>query len=102
VRLSAPGAATLDIVIPRTSLTSVKGTIPTQRGMVGVAWQHGASGRLDVAVDLPVNVKARVSLPLGAQASHSATGEGAPMLDHVDAERAFYDVGSGHSELVVQ
>jgi alpha-L-rhamnosidase len=102
VRLLTPGAETIAIVIPRTSLKSAKGTVPTQRGMVRVSWQQGDGGRLDVAVDLPVNMKARVSLPLGAQAMHSATGEGSPQLNLVQDQRALYDLGSGHSELVAQ
>lgn len=101
VRLMTPGAESIAIVIPRTSLKSAKGTVPTQRGTVGVSWQQ-VDGRYEVAVDVPVNVKARVSLPLGAQATHSATGEGSPQLNLVQDRRALYDLGSGHTELVAQ
>ncbi|HVY25667.1 MAG TPA: family 78 glycoside hydrolase catalytic domain [Polyangiaceae bacterium] len=102
VRLSSPGAETLEIVIPRTSLPRAKGTVPTQRGMVTVDWRHVDGGGLDVGVDIPVNVRARVSLPLAAESTHSASGEGAPNLAGVEHERALYDVGSGHSELHVR
>jgi len=102
VRSSAPGFATLEIVIPRTSLASAKGTVPTQRGKVGVSWQHADGGRLEVSLELPVNVAARVSLPLGEKANHSASGEGAPVLNRVEAKRVFYDVGSGHSEFFAE
>lgn len=101
VRVTTPGAETIAIVIPRTSLKSAKGTVPTQRGAVGVSWQQ-VDGRLEVAVDIPVNVKAQVSLPLGQQATHSAMGEGAPLLNVVQDGRVLYDVGSGHSQLVAQ
>jgi alpha-L-rhamnosidase len=102
VRVTSPGAEAIAIVIPRTSLASVKGTAPTQRGMVGVSWKHGDAGRIDVAVDVPVNVHAQVSLPLGAQAMHSGTGAGAPTLVKVESARALYEVGSGHSDFSVQ
>jgi alpha-L-rhamnosidase len=101
VQILTPGAETIAIVIPRTTLKSAKGTVPTQRGAVGVSWQQ-VDGRLDVAVDIPVNVKARVSLPLGARATHSASGEGAPLLNIVQDGRVLYDLGSGHSQLVAQ
>jgi alpha-L-rhamnosidase len=102
VRVTSPGAETLAIVIPRTSLASAKGTVPTQRGMVSVDWKHAEGGGLDVAIDVPVNVRAQVSLPLAAQSTHSASGEGAPSLAGVENERALYDVGSGHSALQVR
>jgi alpha-L-rhamnosidase len=85
VRVASPGAAELDIVIPRTSLAYAKGTVPTQRGIVGVAWQRTAAGQLQATIDLPVNVKARVSLPLGS-----------------GNERGIHDIGSGHSVLTAE
>jgi alpha-L-rhamnosidase len=102
VRVNSPGAETLAIVIPRTSLAWAKGTLPTQRGMVSVNWKHADGGGLDVTVDVPVNVRAQVSLPLDAQSTHSASGDGAPTLASVENERALYDLGSGHSELLVR
>jgi alpha-L-rhamnosidase len=102
VRVTSPGAETLAIVIPRTSLGWAKGKVPTQRGMVSVDWKHVDGGGLDVAIDVPVNVRAQVSLPLGAQSTHTASGDGAPSLSGVENERAVYDVGSGHSELQVR
>ena len=102
VRVTSAGAEAIAIVIPRTTLASAKGVVPTQRGMVGVSWKHGDAGRIDVTVDVPVNVRAQVSLPLGAQAMHSGAGAGAPTFVKVEGERALYDVGSGHSELSAQ
>ena len=102
VRISTPGAATLDIVVPRTSVSSASGTVPTQRGPVTVKWQHSETGALTVAVDLPVNVQARVSLPVSAQSKHSATGPGMPSALGSDGSRALYAVGSGHSDFAVE
>jgi alpha-L-rhamnosidase len=102
VRVTSPGAETIEIVIPRTSLASAKGLVPTQRGMVSVDWKHADGGGLDVSVELPVNVRAKVSLPLVAQSTHSANGEGAPALAGIEGERALYELGSGHSQLLVR
>ncbi|HEX2874028.1 MAG TPA: family 78 glycoside hydrolase catalytic domain [Polyangiaceae bacterium] len=102
VRIMTPGAATLAIVIPRTSLASARGTVPTQRGPVTVAWKRVSATRLEVSVELPVNVRAQVSLPLLAASKHSASGDGAPSLNRVEGERVLYDTGSGRTELVVE
>lgn len=98
VRLASPGGAELSIVIPRTKLTSAEGTIPLQRGTVAVAWQRSDTGKLAVKVDLPTNVRARLSLPLVGVAV-AATGNGSPKLAANEGERMVYELGSGHSEL---
>jgi alpha-L-rhamnosidase len=79
VRIATAGGAELSIVIPRTQLAAAKGKVPLQRGDVTVAWDR--SGPLHVAIDLPSNVRAKVSLPQS------------------NGERVVHDIGSGHSEL---
>jgi alpha-L-rhamnosidase len=101
VRVTSPGAATIAIVLPRTTLGAARGSVPTQRGAVKVDWRRAASGALSVAVEVPVNVRALVSLPVSATSNHSGSGEGAPVLSGVDAGRANYETGSGHSEFAV-
>ncbi len=101
VRVTSPGAATIAIVLPRTGLGAARGSVPTQRGPVRVDWRRGAKGALTVAVDVPVNVRARVSLPVSAASTHSGSGEGAPVLSGVEGGRANYEMGSGRSELSV-
>jgi alpha-L-rhamnosidase len=101
VRVTSPGAATIAIVLPRTSLGAARGNVPTQRGPVRVDWRRAASGALTVAVDVPVNVRAVVSLPVSAASTHSGKGEGAPVLLGVEAGRAKYETGSGRSEYSV-
>ncbi len=98
VRIASPGGAEVSIVIPRTKLKSAEGAVPLQRGTVAVAWQHSEAGKLAVKVDLPTNVRARVSLPL-AGATISATGSGAPKLIGNEGDRIVYEIGSGHCEL---
>jgi alpha-L-rhamnosidase len=101
VRLASPGGAELSIVIPRTKLTSAQGTVPLQRGTVAVAWQRSEAGKLSVKVELPTNVRARVSLPL-VGATIAATGAGSPKLVGTEGERTVYELGSGKSELTEQ
>jgi len=102
VRVTSPGAATIAIMLPRTSLGAARGRVPTQRGPVLVDWRRATSGALSVAVDVPVNVRALVSLPIGALSTHSGSGEGAPVLLRVEAGRAQYETGSGRSEFSVR
>lgn len=102
VRIATAGAAKLDIVIPRTTLASARGTVPTQRGAVSVDWERAPNGALAVVVVLPVNVRAQVSLPVAAQSTHAASGEGAPTFVDVQNGRARYEVGSGRSQLTVR
>lgn len=102
VRVTSPGAATIAIVPPRTRLSSARGTVPTQRGPVKVDWRRATSGALTVAVEVPVNVRATISLPVRAASAHSGSGEGAPVLSSVEAGRANYETGSGRSEFSVR
>jgi alpha-L-rhamnosidase len=99
VRIASPGGGDVSIVIPRTKLRSAEGTVPLQRGTVAVAWQRSEAGKLSVKVDLPTNVRARVSLPL-ADVVISASGSGSPKLVGNEGERIVYEVGSGKSELI--
>jgi alpha-L-rhamnosidase len=102
VRATSPGAATIAIVVPRTTLASARGSVPTERGPVAVDWRRSASGGLSLAVDVPVNVRAEVSLPLPEGATHSGSGDGAPAALGVEAGRARYAVGSGRSVFEVR
>ena len=97
VTVTAPAARTLRIAPPRgTALTHARGTVWTQAGTVAVSWT-ATSGGTAVVVDLPVNVTARVEVPVvGATAPH-ATGSGGPRLSGVGDGVATYTVGSGRS-----
>jgi alpha-L-rhamnosidase len=101
VRVTSPGGADVSIVLPRTKLTSAQGAVPLQRGTVAVAWQRSEAGKLTVQVDLPTNVRARLSLPLTSEAI-SAGGTGSPKLVGNEGERRVYELGSGRSELTEQ
>ena len=86
----------------RTAWARLQGRCEPRRGPVTVKWRRSETGTLTVAVDLPVNVQARVSLPVSAQSKHSATGPGLPRAMGGDGSRALYAVGSGHSDFAVE
>ena len=102
VRVTSPGAATIGIVIPRTTLASARGTVPTQRGPVSVEWQRATNGAINVVVNVPVNVRALVSLPVTDGVTPFGTGDGAPVSMGVQAGRAQFETGSGRSEFAVR
>jgi alpha-L-rhamnosidase len=102
VQLTSPGAASIAIVVPRTALEWARGSVPTERGPVGVDWRHTASEGLSLTVDVPVNVRAVVSLPVDGSSTSAASGAGAPTALGVSGGRALYEVGSGRSEFSVQ
>ncbi|GIF73016.1 family 78 glycoside hydrolase catalytic domain [Asanoa siamensis] len=94
VRTATPGAATVDIVPPATGLARAAGTVHTQRGPVTVDWRRVGGGvRLDL--DVPVNVTARVALPL--EAGRSYRTDGGAVFVGVEDGRAVFEVGSGRS-----
>lgn len=101
LRVTGPGARTIDIVVPECALASARGTVRTQRGPVTIDWARKAGGTLTLSVSIPVNVKAQVVLPAAPTAKTTATGEGAPKLVSKDGGRAVYEVGSGRTAFTV-
>jgi alpha-L-rhamnosidase len=102
LRLTGPGARTVDVVVPDCALTHARGTVHTQRGPVGIDWTRTEKDGLTLSVSLPVNVRARVVLPAAAPQAVSASGEGQPRLVSDGGERAVYEVGSGLSQFTVR
>jgi alpha-L-rhamnosidase len=97
VTVTAPAARALRIAPPRgTALTHARGTLWTQAGTVAVSWRT-ARGGTAVSVDLPVNVTARVEVPVAGGAAPRATGTAPPRLEGIANGIATYTVGSGHS-----
>jgi alpha-L-rhamnosidase len=96
VRITSPAAATVAIHPPASGLAHAQGTVPTQRGEVGVAWWK--SGRATtVRVDVPVNVRAEIELPAGGKVRVSGPGETRYVGDRDG--HAVYSVGSGRVTL---
>jgi alpha-L-rhamnosidase len=100
IRLAAPGAAEVAIVPPRTGLQWARGTRHTQRGAVSVDWKRTREGMVSLEVDVPVNVEARVELPLGGGRRYVGVGAGRPQFLGVRDGRAIFAVGSGRSRFV--
>ncbi|MEV6816928.1 family 78 glycoside hydrolase catalytic domain, partial [Micromonospora sp. NPDC051296] len=69
VGTASPGGAVVEIAPPATGLTHAAGTVHTQRGAVTVDWRRVGAG-LRVDLDVPVNVTARVALPVEAGKSY--------------------------------
>ena len=92
VSVTAPGAAQVLIRPPASGLTSASGSVPTQRGDVGVSWRRTGS-HLTLTVDVPVNVRAEVQLPTAGHVR--VDGPGAADFVGVRDGHATYSVGSG-------
>jgi alpha-L-rhamnosidase len=96
IRTGSPGAAVVDIVPPAVGLTHAAGTVHTQRGPVRLDWRRiGAGMRVDLEV--PVNVTARVALPIEPGRSYRAAGPSKAVFIGIEDGRAVFEVGSGRS-----
>jgi alpha-L-rhamnosidase len=96
IRTSSPGAATVDIVPPKSGPSSANGTVHTQRGPVTLDWRRVGAG-LQVKLEVPVNVTARVALPLQEGKTYRAAGPSKATYLGVKDGRAVFEVGSGRS-----
>ncbi|MGQ5264508.1 family 78 glycoside hydrolase catalytic domain [Micromonospora sp. ZYX-F-536] len=96
VRTASPGAAVVDVVPPAVGLDRASGTVPTQRGPVRLDWRRTGAG-LRVDLDVPVNVTARVALPVLPGKSYRAAGPSRATFVGVEDGRAVFEVGSGRS-----
>jgi alpha-L-rhamnosidase len=96
IRTSSPGGATVDIVPPKNGPSSAKGTVHTQRGPVTLDWRRVGAG-LQVKLEVPVNVTARVALALQEGKTYRAAGPGTATYLGVENGRAVFEVGSGRS-----
>jgi alpha-L-rhamnosidase len=94
VRTASPGAATVEVAPPDIDLARAAGTVQTQRGPVRVAWRRQRHG-IRLELELPVNVTARVALPVADGRRYRASGPA--RFVGVRDGRALFDVGSGRS-----
>ncbi|MEU4677671.1 family 78 glycoside hydrolase catalytic domain [Micromonospora sp. NPDC023737] len=96
VRTASPGAARVDIAPPAVGLDRASGVVPTQRGPVRLDWRRTGAG-LRADLDVPVNVTARVSLPVTAAKSYRSAGPSKATFLGIRDGRAVFEVGSGRS-----
>lgn len=99
VRVTGPGASTVDVVVPQDVLDHARGTVPTQRGPVSVAWDR-RDGELGLDVTIPVNTSAEVWVPAVDRGAVTEGGVPADDADGVEFRRmedgyAVFAVGSG-------
>ncbi|MFG2053165.1 family 78 glycoside hydrolase catalytic domain [Micromonospora sp. NPDC048930] len=96
VRTATPGAALVDVAPPAVGLDHAAGTVPTQRGPVRLDWRRTGAG-LQVELEVPVNVTARVALPVTDGTSYRAAGPSKATFVGIQDGRAVFEVGSGRS-----
>ncbi|WP_222864326.1 family 78 glycoside hydrolase catalytic domain [Micromonospora sp. WP24] len=96
VRTAAPGAARIDVVPPAVGLDRASGVVPTQRGPVRLDWRRTGSG-LHVDLDVPVNVTARVALPITDGKGYRSVGPSRATYVGIENGRAVFEVGSGRA-----
>jgi alpha-L-rhamnosidase len=99
---TAPGYASFDVTVPLHALKYASGQVPTPHGTIEVAWSRPAvrTRPFKVDVTVPVNSKARVSIPAVALNSVRESGvalsgrEGVTSAS-IDGDYAVVDVGAG-------
>ena len=62
---TGPGFSTFSVVVPRTTLGSAAGRVPTPAGTVAVEWTRTRAGDIELDLTVPANTAAEVSLPVG-------------------------------------
>ena len=101
VRVTAPGAAHVDIAVPETTLTRAAGVVATQRGHVSIEWTRAAPGQETVDVTIPADVTATLSIAgtgvAGvSEGGRSVVGDPGVTTPHVVRDKVVMTVGSGH------
>ncbi len=101
VKVSAPGAAGIDVHIPALVPMHVNGVYVTQRGRIPISWTRLAPRRFSLDVTVPPNVVATVHLPSSSVRSvrdgHNAITQD-PGVSAISAGsgEVVLTVGSGH------
>jgi hypothetical protein len=88
--------------VPRDVLAFASGGVHTRRGEVRVWWRRLTGGRVALSVDVPVNVRARVTIPQAPGWRYVGAGEGAPRRLGVERGREVFEVGSGRTSFAAE
>jgi hypothetical protein len=102
VRITSPGAATLDIKPAVDVLEHARGDVPTERGTVHVQWRQLPNGGATVQVRVPDDVAAVVYLPHVDGIRYHGAGRGRPRFVGIEDGREVFEVGSGPSNFVAR
>jgi alpha-L-rhamnosidase len=92
VTVTSPAGATVRVRPPGSGVDRASGTVPLQRGDVGVNWRRNGGG-FSMTVDVPVNMRAEVHVPAASAADVRVKGEA--RFVGVRDGHAVYEVGSG-------
>jgi hypothetical protein len=100
VAVTAPASAAVRIRPPLTGLDRASGTVPLQRGDVGVTWKRQGQG-FSLAVDVPVNVRAEIHVPARSVHDVHVSGtrgreRGGARFTGMKDGYAVFEAGSGH------
>ncbi len=99
---TAPGYASFDVTVPLQALSYASGRVPTPHGAIEVAWRRPAVATRPFKVDVtvPVNTKARVSIPASSLDNVRESGMALSQREGVvsasiDGDYAVVEVGAG-------
>ncbi|RSN51067.1 alpha-L-rhamnosidase [Actinomadura sp. WAC 06369] len=95
VTVTSPAGAAVRVRPPEAGVEEASGTVPVQRGDVGVSWQRRGGG-LSLSVDVPVNVRAEVRVPARSARDVRVSGGGRAAFVRMEDGYAVFEVGSGH------
>ncbi|TDD87810.1 alpha-L-rhamnosidase [Actinomadura darangshiensis] len=94
VTVTAPGSSAVRIKPPLTGLDRASGTVPLQRGDVGVTWKRAGHG-FSLSVDVPVNVRAEIHVPARSVRDVHVAGAGGARFTGMRDGYAVFEAGSG-------
>ncbi|MBD2895513.1 Alpha-L-rhamnosidase [Actinomadura sp. RB99] len=94
VTVTAPASASVRIQPPLSGISGATGTIPLQRGDVGVQWKRQGNG-VSLSVDVPVNVTAEIRVPARSASDVRVSGPGGARFTGMQGGYAVFQAGSG-------
>ncbi|GGV24291.1 hydrolase [Actinomadura cremea] len=94
VTVTSPAGAAVRVRPPEEGVDEASGTVPVQRGDVGVSWKRHGHG-LSLSVDVPVNVRAEVHVPARSARDVRVSGHDRARFVRMEDGRAVFEVGSG-------
>ncbi|MFD0535691.1 alpha-L-rhamnosidase C-terminal domain-containing protein [Actinomadura luteofluorescens] len=96
VTVTAPASAAVRIRPPLTGLDRASGTVPLQRGDVGVTWKRASRG-FSLDADIPVNVRAEIHVPARSAGDVHVSGPGGARFTGMKDGYAVFEAAPGTS-----